>query len=144
MSENLQRRSYSAVPSPFKNAVAVVDTPMRKIELLETFEGMLVARATEYRGNQAFVIPIHLAHPEAIALADAIYDTENPIEIPAGPISNHKDIIMHAEQIVRDGDWLECGRCGDLFKVKHAKRWGSDLERAIDHMKRYHPKAKAA
>lgn len=144
MSANVQRRTFT-MPSPYKNCTAVVDTPMRKIELLETFEGDLLVRAIELRATQAFVIPIHMNHPEAICLADAIYDTESPVTVSDGPIANHKDILMHSgEMLVRDGrDWLECARCGDLFKVKSPKRWGSDLERAIDHIKRYHPKAKA-
>jgi hypothetical protein len=71
MSANLQRRTFPT-PGPYKNCTAVVDTPMRKIELLETFEGDLVVRALEVRTSQAFVIPIHLNHPEAITLADAI------------------------------------------------------------------------
>lgn len=144
---NLRRRTFST-PGPYKHCTAVVDTPMRKIELLETFEGELLIRAIELRATQAFVIPIHMNHPEAVKLADVIYDTEYDYEtemtcVGDGPISNNKDIVMCTGPITRESDYLECAHCGDLFKVRHKRRWLRDVDRVIEHIKRDHPKARA-
>lgn len=135
-------RSHLPVVSNFRNQVAIVDTPMRKIELLETHEGRLLVRATEYTAQQAYVIPIWLEHPEAIALAETIYELEPPVE--AAALKDQKDIVMITGGVKRTGDYLECAVCGDIFKVHHPKRWVRDLDRAVEHCKKYHPKTDVA
>ena len=57
-------------------ATSVVDTPMRKVEVLEAHDGRVIIRATEFENSRAHVFPIHLEHHEALALADTLANLE--------------------------------------------------------------------
>jgi hypothetical protein len=59
-------------------ATAVIDTPMRKVEVLETQDGSVIVRDTEYMPNrsQADVGLLHLRYHEAQALATVLRELE--------------------------------------------------------------------
>jgi hypothetical protein len=58
----------------------VVDTPMRKVEVLEGIDGSVVVRATEFRGGRADVFAIHLQNHEAQTLSEVLQNLE-PTEL---------------------------------------------------------------
>lgn len=72
-------RQTSAVVISAYRATSVVDTPMRKIEVLEAADGRVILRATEYTpGNTAaHVHLIYLEHHEAQGLARVVMNLED-------------------------------------------------------------------
>jgi hypothetical protein len=69
------RRVTTEIISAYR-ATSVVDTPMRKVEVLEAQDGRVILRATEYRAGHADVMQIHLENYEAQALAAVIQNLE--------------------------------------------------------------------
>jgi len=57
-------------------ATSVIDTPMRKLEVLEAQSGYLILRATEYRGGKVEATMIHVSHEEAHTLAKVLLGLE--------------------------------------------------------------------
>jgi len=64
------------------DATAVIDTPMRKLEVLQSHSGQVILRNTEYVGARADVEHIFLAYAHAQSLASVLRDLEPPAEEP--------------------------------------------------------------
>jgi len=77
------RNSSVEVISAYR-ATSIIDTPMRKVELLEAADGMIILRATSYQGQRADVSLIWLERPAALALGRVLVtmdDEERTVEI---------------------------------------------------------------
>lgn len=72
------RHTSAQVISAYR-ATSVVDTPMRKVEVLEAADGRVIFRATEFSpGNtRADVHLIYLEHHEAQTLARVVMNLED-------------------------------------------------------------------
>jgi hypothetical protein len=71
-------------------ATSVVDTPMRKVEVLEDQNGHVVLRATEFSRDRAEVDMIHLEQHEAQALARALVRLEDQPDADVDPITDRR------------------------------------------------------
>jgi hypothetical protein len=83
LTHNGARRVTTEIISAYR-ATSVVDTPMRKVEVLEAQDGRVILRATEYRVGHADVMQIHLENYEAHALAGVIENLEGQDAKPNG------------------------------------------------------------
>jgi hypothetical protein len=78
----VERSTSTLIVSAFR-ATSIVDTPMRKVEVLESENGQVILRETDFsfgRGiavQNASVHLIHLEHEEAQTLARVIVNLEN-------------------------------------------------------------------
>lgn len=70
-----RQTSYTIISAV--RATSVVDTPMRKVEVLEQADGRVVIRAIEFDRAQVQVSMVHLANHEAQALAKVIVNLED-------------------------------------------------------------------
>lgn len=79
------RHSSATVISAYR-ATSVVDTPMRKVEVLESADGRVIFRATEFSpGNsRADVHLIYLEHHEAVTLARVVMNLEDQPAVSRG------------------------------------------------------------
>ena len=92
-------RHTSAVVISAYRATSIVDTPMRKMEVLEEQNGIVWLRETSYDTfRQAHVSLIHLEHHESQALARALLlleDQPQPAEmvrrVRAGAVAGNGD-----------------------------------------------------
>jgi hypothetical protein len=75
------RKTTQEIISGYR-ATAVLDTPMRKLEVLESQNGEIIVRDTEYMPNRttADVGLLHLEYHEAHFLARVLLDLEPPAE----------------------------------------------------------------
>jgi hypothetical protein len=74
----LRKTSTEETISGFK-CTAVIDTPMRKLEVLESIhDGRVQVRNTEFNGIKADVELIHMEYHEAQALADVLRSLDAP------------------------------------------------------------------
>jgi hypothetical protein len=89
----MSRETSTTIISAYR-ATSVVDTPMRKVEVLEAQDGRVLIRATEYRATRtADVWAIYLEHEEAQTLARVIINLE---EGEVGTIPALRN-VRHAE-----------------------------------------------
>lgn len=58
-------------------STSVVDTPMRKVEVLEELDGQIILRETVFADRHVGVSTVHLQHHEAAALARALLSLED-------------------------------------------------------------------
>jgi hypothetical protein len=65
------RPTSTEIISAFR-ATSVVDTPMRKVEVLEGVDGSVIVRAIEFRAARADVFAIHLQNHEAQTLSEVL------------------------------------------------------------------------
>lgn len=89
------RHTSATVISAYR-ATSVLDTPMRKVEVLEEQDGTVWLRETAFdQFRHANVSLIHLAHHEALALARVLTNLEDqPIEVGRAGISGELEYVQ--------------------------------------------------
>lgn len=75
----MSRPTTTTILSAYR-ATSVVDTPMRKVEVLESADGRVILRATEFERASAHVFQIHLEHHESQTLAKVLMTLEDQSE----------------------------------------------------------------
>ena len=83
-------------------ATSVVDTPMRKVEVLVDNSGRVVLRATEFENWKAHVYLIHMEHHEAESLARAILSLDGDVEEDRPLRSPHAILEVRLRKLVDD------------------------------------------
>ena len=90
----MSRETSTTVISAYR-ATSVVDTPMRKVEVLEAQDGRVILRETDYRTSlHADVRAIYLERQEAQRLARIITALDDESEVGAVPVLRN---VHHAE-----------------------------------------------
>lgn len=78
--ESLTRKTVlDRIISEFR-CTHVIDTPMRRLDLVQSNSGEMYLRNVEFDGNRVGVVNIHLGYHEAQALADVLRSLEPPAD----------------------------------------------------------------
>lgn len=88
----MAQRHHSAVVISAYRATSIVDTPMRKLEVLEEQDGTVWLRETSFEHRSAHVNMLHLEHHEAQTLAKALITLEDmpaPAEFRRTPVGSN-------------------------------------------------------
>jgi len=78
----LRQKTVSEIISGYRST-RVIDTPMRLLDVLESNEGEVILRSTEYTGDRVAVTRMHLSYAEAQSLCSILRDLEPAEEFGA-------------------------------------------------------------
>lgn len=121
---------------------------MRKVEVLESQDGRVVLRETDFINSRADVSFIHLEHYEAQSLAKVLLNLEDS-EAPAPQIgvslATKKVDLFFVEEAGPDGKrvGVQCSACPERFfdrlsEGPRSRLLESGIPKAIEHARRVH------